>query len=80
MAPDEPDFYLDIGRLADDRRVSPTMDRPWLGIHFQCCEVYARVYRNRDGTLYFGRCPRCLRKVRLRVGSGGTDARFFRAT
>ncbi|UCF34799.1 MAG: hypothetical protein JSV78_05730 [Phycisphaerales bacterium] len=51
--------------------------RPWVGIRFDCCGVYTRVYRNPEGTAYIGRCPRCLRTVRLRVGRQGTDARFF---
>ena len=51
--------------------------RPFLGIHFACCDVYQRVYVNRDKSGYFGRCPRCLAQVRLRIGPGGTDARFF---
>lgn len=53
--------------------------RPWVGIQFECCNVYARVYRNSEGTAYCGRCPHCLRVVTLRVGPGGTNARFFKA-
>ena len=52
-------------------------DRPWVGIHFDCCFVYTRIYRNASGTAYAGRCPRCMRNVSLRIGPGGTDARFF---
>ncbi len=51
--------------------------RPWIGIRFDCCGTYTRVYRNADGTAYQGRCPCCLRTARLSVGPGGTDARFF---
>lgn len=53
--------------------------RPFVGIRFACCEVYVRVYINRQGTAYVGHCPRCSKKVTLKVGPGGTDARFFTA-
>lgn len=53
--------------------------RKFLGVHFTCCNVYSRVYINRDKTSYQGACPRCGKRVSLRIGSGGTDARFFKA-
>lgn len=51
--------------------------RPFLGIFFRCCRVYARIYKTRDGSAYEGRCPKCLGKVRIKVGAEGTDERFF---
>lgn len=54
-------------------------DRPWIGIHFQCCGVYTRVYRHRDATSYEGRCPKCAAKVNLRVGPDGVASRVFTA-
>lgn len=80
-----PDYILEIGSLKQE---PPAMDvhntslagRPWLAVHWRCCNVYTRVYRNRGGDAYPGRCPRCGRTVRIRVAPDGTDARFFEAT
>ena len=57
----------------------PPVQRPFLGVHFACCDVYSRVYLNRAKTLYLGNCPHCTRQVRFPVGPGGTEARFFTA-
>jgi len=51
--------------------------RRFVGVQFTCCDIYTRVYINRDETAYEGNCPKCAKKVRLVVGPGGTDARFF---
>ena len=80
---DEPPYHLEIDGVEDstpnahDRQ--SLRSRPWLGIRFDCCGVYTRVYRNPEGTAYCGQCPRCLRRLTLRIGPDGTDARFFAA-
>jgi hypothetical protein len=79
----EPDYYLDGMHLHDEGTEPGAGPNPsarrWLGVVFECCNVYVRVYRNRQGTAYQGRCPKCLRKATIRVGPGGTNARFFSA-
>lgn len=79
----EPDYFLDIEHLGDDpsgaRPAPKSTGRPWVGIRFECCSVYTRVYRNQEGTAYLGHCPKCSKKVRLAVGPGGVQSRFFTA-
>ena len=62
-----------------DDRSTKRKPRPFLGILFECCNAYARIYRRADGTAYAGGCPSCGRRIKVRVGSGGSDQRFFRA-
>ena len=52
-------------------------DRPYLGIHFACCSVYSRIYRNAEQTAYVGHCPRCTCRVQVNIVQSGTYQRFF---
>lgn len=84
--PHEPDYILEIG---DDKVPGPAPQvdaeitakkaggRPFISVLFECCHIYQRVYRNRDATAYQGNCPKCLRRVSVRIGPGGSDNRFF---
>jgi hypothetical protein len=75
--------YLDLssdGPRGKNRGAeSGASERRFIGVHFVCCDVYTRVYINRDQTAYEGNCPRCAKRIHLRIGPGGTDARFFTA-
>ena len=64
----------------ENNNTNNTGKRQFLGIWFECCHVYGRIYKNNDGTAYSGRCPRCLRSVRVRVVGEGTNQRFFRGS
>jgi hypothetical protein len=66
----DPDLGPDPGRLAG---------RPFVGVRFGCCDVYNRVYVNRSGSAYWGACPRCGRRVELKIAPYGSDSRFFTA-
>lgn len=76
-----PGEHLDLssGGPGDDQPPHAHASRKFVGVQFECCDVYSRVYVNRDQTAYEGRCPKCGKKVRLGIGPGGTDARFFTA-
>ena len=54
--------------------------RPFLGVMFECCRQYARVYINSAGDAYLGRCPRCSKSVRFVVGEGGSSSRMWRVS
>ena len=73
---DSRDYKLDISSLskADESKAAA---RPYLSVHFACCGVYQRIYKNAAGDAYAGHCPKCAKPVRFPVGSGGTSARQF---
>ncbi len=82
MMPDDPAYIVDIEALEPvDGHSAPALRarKRWLGIRFDCCDVYNRIYKNAAGTAYVGRCPKCCRRITVRVGLQGTAARFFRA-
>ena len=79
---DEPPYILDVEGIEEgepDPNAGSRTPCKWIGMHFECCSVYARIYRNRKGTAYVGHCPRCARQVRVGIGPGGTHHRMFRA-
>ena len=54
--------------------------KPFLMIWFRCCETYGRLPKAPDGTCYDGRCPKCLARLNVPVGEGGTRRRIFEAS
>ena len=53
--------------------------RAYIGMMFKCCHVYTRIYMNREGAAYVGHCPKCGKKVEIKVGPGGSRSRFWSA-
>lgn len=80
---DPRDYKVDLGTTPQSPRTEvrggpgATEARPFLSVHFACCGVYQRIYRDADGKAYRGRCPRCALPVTFAVGEGGTAARSF---
>jgi len=77
---DEPDYILEISELGAGPGPGAAGGRRWIGVHFDCCGVYSRIYRSPTDDAYEGRCPRCAGRLRVAVGPGGTTQRIFRAS
>lgn len=54
--------------------------RPFLGITFECCRVYWRIYLTKDRKRFAGHCPRCGTPVSVPVGPGGSKDQFYRVS
>ncbi len=54
--------------------------RPYLNVMFKCCNVYTRVYLNKDGTAFKGACPKCARPFTVQVAKGGSSSKFWEAS
>jgi hypothetical protein len=81
---DNPDYILELnGHVISDKQKNDLQDnfnsRPYISVYFECCSVYNRIYKNKQGTAYVGWCPKCTKKVQVKVGSGGVNCRIFTA-
>jgi len=66
--------------MLDDRTTgAKRVGKRFIGVKFDCCQAYARIYVNNEGTAYEGRCPRCLRKIHVKIHKDGVNCRFFSA-
>jgi len=50
-----------------------------LYVHFKCCNVYQHIGLNQKGDAFVGWCPRCARKVVIRVAPDAKPGKFFEA-
>lgn len=62
-------------KITDTQRIR----RRFIGVKFDCCQVYTRIYSNKEGTAYEGRCPKCLRKLCIKIHKDGVNCKFFSA-
>jgi hypothetical protein len=75
----EPDDGDDAARRRRESASQAGGGRPFLGVHFVCCDVYSRIYVNRELTAYQGHCPKWSRPIVVKISAEGSDERFFEA-
>jgi len=51
--------------------------RPYVGVTWDCCHVYSRIYLNRKETAYVGWCPKCGKRIQMDLSPTGSKSRFF---
>ena len=51
--------------------------REFIGILFKCCNVYSRIYINKNKTAFSGYCPKCGKKAEVKISPMGSKSRFF---
>jgi hypothetical protein len=56
-----------------------TQGKKFIGILFECCNAYRRIYMNMEKNAYEGVCPKCKGEIKVKIGPGGTETRFFLA-
>jgi hypothetical protein len=73
---------LGAGRASCRAESTPadSSSKRFLSVWFRCCHAYGRMQRNREGSAYEGRCPKCGSAVRASIGPGGTSKRMFEAS
>ena len=42
-----------------------TRENKFIGILFECCNIYRRIYVNKEKNAYEGKCPKCKRKLNV---------------
>jgi hypothetical protein len=75
--PSAPNAASRSGAVAPDN--SAPAGRPFLSVHFKCCNAYTRIYPTSDRKAYAGHCPRCAKPVRIKIGPDGSANRLFTA-
>ena len=80
---DDRDYKVELSAASSSEPAGQTAPsqstgRPFISVHFACCNIYLRIYRDADGQAYRGHCPKCAKRVHFAVGQNGTDERFFR--
>ena len=51
--------------------------RDFIGVQFDCCKTYTRVYLKDGGRSQIAHCPKCGKPFTIRFSPSGTDDVFW---
>ena len=68
------------GSKGNNKKQASPDRRQFLGVQFDCCRTYSRIYINRDRTAFVGHCPKCGKQIHVKISPDGMDAKFFSAS
>lgn len=74
--PESIDLSSDPRPRAGNDLEEANLRRPFVGIHFACCNAYLRVYPEVSGKVKILNCPRCARPLKVEFSEGGQDSQF----
>jgi len=60
-----------------NKKGASRQSKPFIGVNWECCKVYSRVYLNEKKTAYVGWCPKCGKRVQMDLSPTGSKSRFF---
>ncbi|SCA58499.1 Uncharacterized protein AB751O23_AD_00150 [Chlamydiales bacterium SCGC AB-751-O23] len=60
-----------------DEQSGLSRDNKFISIYWKCCHAFSRMYKNKDGSIYQGKCPKCGSYCSVPVGPNGTKQRIF---
>jgi hypothetical protein len=64
-------------KTKSDKKTTGRKKRPFVGVIFKCCHIYARIYLNKKETAFVGWCPKCGAKMEIHISPTGSKSNFF---
>ena len=52
--------------------------REFVEVLFECCNIYRRIYINKEDNRYEGRCPKCFNTVKVIICLEDTSSQLFK--
>jgi len=65
--------------MSSKREKDSVTGRSYIGVHYECCQVYSRVYLKQEQKKQISHCPKCGNAFHIKFSENGTDSPFWLA-